>query len=45
MTGTYTSTQVMFAGLGLVGLIFAFLLLKADKRHGGVLEAGSRSRG
>ena len=44
VTGTYTSTQVMFAGLGLAGLIFAFLLLKADKRHGGVLEAGSVSR-
>lgn len=44
VTGTYTSTQIMFAGLGLVGLLFAFLLLRADKRHGGVLEAGSSSR-
>ncbi|GLH67639.1 MFS transporter [Geothrix edaphica] len=44
-TGTYTSTQIMFAGLGLLGLIFAFLLLRADKRHGGVLEAGSSLRG
>ena len=40
MTGTYTSTQVMFAGLGIAGLIFAFLLLRSDKRLGGVLEAG-----
>jgi len=44
VTGSYTATQVMFAGLGLVGLLFAFLLLRADKRHGGVLEAGSSSR-
>ncbi|HJV49024.1 MAG TPA: MFS transporter [Geothrix sp.] len=43
LTGTYTSTQVMFASLGLAGLVFAFLLLRADKRHGGVLEAGSGS--
>ena len=40
LTGTYTSTQVMFAGLGIAGLIFAFLLLRSDKRLGGVLEAG-----
>ena len=39
-TGSYTSTQVMFAGLGVAGLIFAFLLLRSDKRHGGALEAG-----
>ena len=39
-TGTYTATQVMFAGLGLAGLVFAFLLLRSDRRHGGVLEAG-----
>jgi hypothetical protein len=31
----------MFSGLGAVGLIFALLLLRADKRNGGVLEAGS----
>ena len=41
LTGTYTSTQVMFAGLGGVGLVFALLLLRSDKRLGGVLEAGS----
>ncbi|HEX9081565.1 MAG TPA: MFS transporter, partial [Holophagaceae bacterium] len=39
-TGSYTYTQVMFAGLGLVGLVFAFLLLRSDRRHGGALEAG-----
>ena len=44
VTGTYTSTQIMFACLGLAGLVFAFLLLQADKRNGGVLEAGSATR-
>ncbi len=39
MTGTYTATQVMFAMLGVAGLVFAGLLLRADKRLGGVLEA------
>ena len=39
-TGTYTSTQIMFSGLGVAGLVFAFLLLRSDKRLGGVLEAG-----
>jgi cyanate permease len=39
-TGSYTATQVMFAGLGFAGLIFALLLLRSDKRHGGALEAG-----
>jgi len=39
-TGDYTASQVMFAGLGLTGLAFAFLLLRSDRRHGGVLEAG-----
>ena len=44
VTGTYTSTQIMFACLGMAGLVFAFLLLRADKRNGGVLEAGSAAR-
>ena len=39
-TGTYTATQFMFAGLGVAGLIFAVLLLRADRRQGGILEAG-----
>src|SRR5208283_3011407 len=42
-TGTYTATQVMFAGLGVVGLLFAVLLLKSDKRHGGKLEQGKHN--
>jgi MFS family permease len=40
VTGTYTATQVMFAGLGIVGLIFALLLLRSDRRHGNALEQG-----
>jgi MFS family permease len=39
-TGGYAASQVMFAGLGVVGLVFAFLLLRSDRRLGGVLEAG-----
>ncbi len=38
-TGGYLATQIMFASLGTVGLVFAILLLRADKKAGGVLEA------
>ena len=38
ITGSYTSSEIMFASLGIVGLIFAFLLRRADKRADGVLE-------
>ena len=41
VTGTYTATQIMFASLGVAGLIFAFLLLASDRRHGGKLEQGT----
>jgi MFS family permease len=37
-THTYTATQLMFATLGVAGLVFAFLLLRADKKTGGRLE-------
>jgi MFS family permease len=37
-THAYTATQVMFSMLGVAGLVFAFLLLRADKRAGGLLE-------
>ncbi len=37
-TKDYTATQVMFSMLGVAGLVFAFLLLRADKRAGGHLE-------
>ncbi len=38
LTGSYTASQVMFASLGLVGLVFALLLLRADKKAGSTLE-------
>jgi hypothetical protein len=37
-TGGYAASQYMFAGLGVMGLIFAFLLLRADRRGDHVLE-------
>lgn len=38
MTGGYTASMLMFACLGLVGLVFSVLLNRADKRSGGVLD-------
>ncbi len=38
-THDYTASMIMFAGLGFVGLIFALLLKRADRKAGGVLEA------
>ncbi len=38
VTHGYKASMGMFASLGLVGLVFALLLLIADKKHGGVLE-------
>lgn len=37
-THGYTASQIMFATLGFCGLIFSFLLLRADHREGGRLE-------
>ena len=37
-THTYTASMLMFASLGVFGLIFAFLLKKADSQMNGVLE-------
>jgi MFS family permease len=37
-THGYTASQIMFASLGAAGLVFALLLLRADKREGGRLE-------
>ena len=37
-TKSYTASMVMFASLGLFGLLFAVLLKRADAREGGVLE-------
>jgi len=38
MTGGYTSSAIMFGGLGVAGLVFALLLKRADAREGGALE-------
>ena len=35
----YTRSEVMFSGLGVAGLVFAFLLLKADRTNQHVLES------
>ncbi len=43
LTQTYTSSQIMFASLGLFGLVFAFLLKRADEREGGGLERMDRT--
>jgi MFS family permease len=37
-TNSYTSSQVMFATLGVAGLAFAFLLKRADTAKGHILE-------
>jgi len=41
-TKSYTSSMVMFASLGLVGLLFSLLLKRADAREGGRLENPGR---
>ncbi len=38
ITGDYTASQIMFAGLGVLGLIFAILLKRADARNDNILE-------
>jgi MFS family permease len=38
VTHTYTASMLMFACLGFVGLIFAWLLKRADAQEGGALE-------
>ncbi|MGZ4886460.1 MAG: MFS transporter [Candidatus Aminicenantales bacterium] len=42
-TGNYVASQVMFASLGLVGLAFAVLLKRADRREGRRLEAPQKA--
>jgi len=37
-TGSYTSSQIMFASLGFAGLLFAILLKRADLKDGGILD-------
>jgi MFS family permease len=38
LTHSYTASMVVFASLGMVGLVFALLLKRADRREGGALE-------
>lgn len=37
-TQTYTASMIMFASLGIMGLIFAIFLKRADARSGSILE-------
>ena len=37
-TGSYVASQAMFASLGIVGLVFALLLRRANKREGAGLD-------
>lgn len=43
-TGSYTASQVMFASLGLIGLMFALLLKRADRREGQGLEVPQKAK-
>jgi MFS family permease len=43
LTQAYTASMVMFSLLGFVGLVFAILLLRADKREGRKLELVDRA--
>jgi MFS family permease len=43
-TGSYVASQTMFASLGLVGLMFALLLKRADRREGRVLEIPQKAK-
>ena len=38
-TKSYTTSMLMFSGLGVCGLVFAVLLKRADRREGGALES------
>lgn len=42
-TGNYVASQVMFASLGLLGLVFALLLKRADRREGQGLEVPQKA--
>jgi MFS family permease len=42
-TGSYVASQVMFASLGLIGLVFAILLKRADRREGQRLEVPQKA--
>lgn len=39
-TQSYVASQLMFAALGFLGFVFALLLLRSDKKAGGILKKG-----
>jgi len=41
-THSYTASSIMFASLGMVGLVFALLLKRADRRESNILEKTTR---
>jgi cyanate permease len=41
-THSYTPSMMMFASLGIVGLVFALLLRRSDKRAGSILERNEK---
>lgn len=41
-THSYTASSIMFSGLGLLGLVFAFLLKRADSREENILESARK---
>jgi MFS family permease len=44
-TGSYVASQLMFAALGLIGFIFAILLMASDRRKGRILEVEKMKKG
>jgi MFS family permease len=43
ITGNYVASQIMFASLGIIGLVFALLLKRADRRENRGLEAPQKA--
>lgn len=43
LTHTYTASMIMFASLGMVGLVFALLLKRADAKAGYTLESSEKT--
>lgn len=43
-TSSYTASSIMFAGLGFLGLLFAFLLKRADAKEGNLLERSVKKK-
>jgi cyanate permease len=41
VTGDYTASMLMFALIGVLGVILSLLLLREDRRSNGILERGA----